>query len=421
MLRAGGAFIFCLWLSLNPVAAQIQPGAAGSSGGGGGGTVTSVSVVTANGISGSVANPTTTPAITLTLGAITPSSVAIGAGSAITSSGPGGALASGAYAAAAPCSAFGTASGQCAQGGVITAGGPTGSATVAPIITYNAAGQLTAVTSATITPAVGSITGLGTGVATALGNAAGAAGGFELHSNLGTAAFDNTGTSGATIPLNNGGFTQSGTANFTSTFQINGNTITWPAAAITVARIDAAQTFNGNQTFQAAGATGTNSSVSINTSLTNTSNQNVLYTNDTGAGIFNSFIENSSGANTSLVNVPHSAVLRHFGTSAGGLYIGTSSNSANVVFFAGGTATATNPGLSISGANQNVTIGSATPATGQRGDIGQIKETDAAAAPGAGYAVLKWVAGSAGSCNLIAYAGTSTTPVTIASTVGSGC
>jgi hypothetical protein len=42
----------------------------------GSGTVTSVSVVTANGVSGSVATATTTPAITLTLGAITPSSVA---------------------------------------------------------------------------------------------------------------------------------------------------------------------------------------------------------------------------------------------------------------------------------------------------------------------------------------------------------
>lgn len=41
----------------------------------GAGTVTSVSVATANGISGSVANSTTTPAITLSLGAITPSSV----------------------------------------------------------------------------------------------------------------------------------------------------------------------------------------------------------------------------------------------------------------------------------------------------------------------------------------------------------
>ena len=43
--------------------------------GGGSGTVTDVSVVTANGISGSVATSTTTPAITLTLGAITPTSV----------------------------------------------------------------------------------------------------------------------------------------------------------------------------------------------------------------------------------------------------------------------------------------------------------------------------------------------------------
>jgi len=39
------------------------------------GTVTTVSVVTANGISGSVATDTTTPAITLTLGAITPTTV----------------------------------------------------------------------------------------------------------------------------------------------------------------------------------------------------------------------------------------------------------------------------------------------------------------------------------------------------------
>lgn len=39
------------------------------------GSVTSISVVTANGVSGSVANPTTTPAITLVLGAITPSTV----------------------------------------------------------------------------------------------------------------------------------------------------------------------------------------------------------------------------------------------------------------------------------------------------------------------------------------------------------
>jgi hypothetical protein len=43
--------------------------------GSGSGTVTSVSVATANGVSGTVATATTTPAITLTLGAITPTSV----------------------------------------------------------------------------------------------------------------------------------------------------------------------------------------------------------------------------------------------------------------------------------------------------------------------------------------------------------
>lgn len=41
------------------------------------GTVTSVSVTTANGVSGSVATSTTTPAITLTLGAITPTQVTV--------------------------------------------------------------------------------------------------------------------------------------------------------------------------------------------------------------------------------------------------------------------------------------------------------------------------------------------------------
>lgn len=61
---------------------------------------------------------------------------------------------------------------------VIAAGGPTGSATVTPIITYDAKGRLTAVSSATVTPAVGSITGLGTGVSTALGNNADSASGF---------------------------------------------------------------------------------------------------------------------------------------------------------------------------------------------------------------------------------------------------
>lgn len=56
-----------------PVLGQISPPPGG--GGGGSGTVTSVSVTTANGVSGTVASATTTPAISLSLGAITPTSV----------------------------------------------------------------------------------------------------------------------------------------------------------------------------------------------------------------------------------------------------------------------------------------------------------------------------------------------------------
>lgn len=47
----------------NPFTGELDYTAA--AGGGGSGTVTSVSVTTANGASGSVANPTTTPAISL--------------------------------------------------------------------------------------------------------------------------------------------------------------------------------------------------------------------------------------------------------------------------------------------------------------------------------------------------------------------
>ena len=57
------------------VATQYLDGTGAWSTPAGAGTVTTVSVVTANGVSGSVANPTTTPAITLTLAAITPTTV----------------------------------------------------------------------------------------------------------------------------------------------------------------------------------------------------------------------------------------------------------------------------------------------------------------------------------------------------------
>ncbi|MFA7315711.1 MAG: tail fiber domain-containing protein [Candidatus Paceibacterota bacterium] len=81
----------------NPATYQLQNGITNSDwvefgSGVGSGTVTSVSVSTANGVSGSVSNNTTTPAITLTLGAITPSSVN---GLTLTAGGTGFSIAGG--------------------------------------------------------------------------------------------------------------------------------------------------------------------------------------------------------------------------------------------------------------------------------------------------------------------------------------
>jgi hypothetical protein len=82
--------------------------------------------------------------------------------------------------------------------------GSYGSATAAPAVTVNAKGLVTAVSTNTITPAVGSITGLGTGVATALAVNVGTAGAPVVNGGaLGTPS-SGTLTSCTGLPLSTG-------------------------------------------------------------------------------------------------------------------------------------------------------------------------------------------------------------------------
>lgn len=227
-----------------------------NSAGGGTGTVTSVSVVSANGLAGTVANATTTPAITLST---TVTGVLKGNGTAIsaavgdtdfqnpislTTTGTSGAAtfigdvlnipqyssgggsgtvtnvasADGSITVTNPTSTVDLAvakspklttgrtisiTGDLAytspsfdgSGNVTAAGtlatvnsnvGTFGSATQSSVVTVNGKGLVTAASNTTVTPAVGSITGLGTGVATFLAT--------PTSANLATAITDETGT-----------------------------------------------------------------------------------------------------------------------------------------------------------------------------------------------------------------------------------
>lgn len=79
-----------------------------------------------------------------------------------------------------------------------------GSATAAPVIAFDAKGRATTASAVTITPAIGSITGLGTGIATALATNTGSAGAPVLLNGAGGTPSSLTLTNATGLPLSTG-------------------------------------------------------------------------------------------------------------------------------------------------------------------------------------------------------------------------
>jgi hypothetical protein len=140
----------------------------------------------------------------------------------------------------------------------------------------------------------------------------------------------------------------------------------------------------------------------------------------------NGLVNNSAGYNSNSTSV-NNYVMNSTGSNNGTM-TNTGADSwclgYAVSTIVKGTCVATwtdNGAVTIAPNSGVIMLGSGTALTGNTGEVGMPKITASASAPGAAGAKFEWVCGTgAGSQKLIAYGGTSTTPVTIVDNVGTG-
>ena len=234
-----------------------------------------------------------------------------------------------------------------------------GSATQTPVFTTNASGQVTAVTNTTITPAVGSITGLGTGVATALAVNTGSVGAFVVNGGaLGTPSSGTlTNCTFPTLNQNTTGYAASlgGGAIGSLPYQSAVNTTTFLVAGtngqvLTLAAGVPSWATPSGGTVTSVSGTGSVNGITLTGTVTSSGS---LTLGGTLGSIANSQLTNSS--------ITCGATAAALGTTVSGfnaVSIGaTTASTGAFTYLSTNSSTSTTPTLSFNGSNSNIASG----------------------------------------------------------------